>query len=87
MAEPQFPEDAQAGARAAAALGGFGEWVYRKAKAEPGGSPGVVQGVKWGSPMLSDQSHFLLHHTWLLNPRRQLPFLIWVSCAILSGIL
>lgn len=70
MAEPQLPEDAQAGAGAAAALGGFGEWVYHKAKADPGGSPGVVQGVKRGSPMLSHQSCLLLPHPQLLNPRR-----------------
>lgn len=42
MAEPQFPEDAQAGAGAAVALDGFGEWVYHKAKAELGGTPGVL---------------------------------------------
>lgn len=30
----------------------------------------MVQGVKWGSPMLSHQSHLLLPHHQLLNPRR-----------------
>lgn len=43
-----------------AALGGFGEWVSHNPKAGPGESPGVGQGVEWGSPILSNWSRLLL---------------------------
>lgn len=46
VSEPQLPEDAQAIAGAAAALGGSGEWVSHNCKAGPGGSSGEGQRVR-----------------------------------------